>query len=126
MACLADRNQALLVALARGAEHAELERRGRRSPTRHSSETRRPVAIEQFQHGAVAQAGRLGRCRGPRSIFSISSRFRNLGMVCHCRGVRRCSVGSLAICAFPQEEAVEAAERGEVAGDRAAAQSGLV
>ena len=121
----ADRNEPLLVSLAGGAEDAELARPGRSCATRHSSETRSPVAKSS---SSMARSRRpVGLARSMAStIFSISLRFRNLGIVCHCRGERRCSVGILVDRAFAEEKAVEAAQGGEVPRDGAAAEPGLV
>ena len=57
-----------------------------------------PGSIQQFEHGPVAHAGRFGRS-GVCRIFSIWSKFKKLGIFCHCLGARRCSVGSEVI--FP-------------------------
>ena len=78
--------------------------------------------VEQFEHGAVPQAVRGGPRPGARNSRSISSRFKYLGMFCHCRGELRCSVGSVVDHAFGQQESIKIAERGEVPCDGPAPQ----
>jgi hypothetical protein len=95
------------------------------TPTLHNFAHPQPGGVQQFHHRAIPQTGRAGHVRA-RIILSISSKFRNLGIVCHCLGVRRCSVGSTRDFAFPQEKTVEVANRRKMTADGASAEPGLV
>ena len=109
---LADRDDALLVALADAGQVAARRgagrRRGRRRARRRAGRSR--TALD---HRAVAQAARRRDVGLRRCSASTSSSERNFGSAGQARGGRRSSAGSASSAAIEHEEAVEAADRGD-------------